>query len=143
MPLTSEQLLKPRYKLISDYPGNKHKLGEVLHGRNDNMSGRLVFMIYIEFETWRSEEELDKYGDIFKLLQWWEYRKLEDLPEYVKKERTGQVFKVDQHLYNDRYSDEMFRRDQSRCICMGMTCDYSDFLPATIEEYEQYQSSLK
>lgn len=56
-------LMKPRYKVIADYPGNNlYKVGSI-----------------IEDTGWGVE----LFPNIFKKLSWWEERDVKDMPEYV------------------------------------------------------------
>lgn len=60
------ELLKPRYKVISDYPGNIVKVDSICTPSEQES------ILYYE-----------KYPDIFKKLEWWEDRVLAEMPEYV------------------------------------------------------------
>jgi hypothetical protein len=51
-----ETLLEPRIQVISDYPGSPHLVGDILPGE------------------WRKE-----YAAIFRAVNWWEHRTLEQL----------------------------------------------------------------
>lgn len=81
--LTAEKLLKPRYKLIALYPQCQWELGEILIVESD---GELYSPIggYVQSKYIVKEKEALKYNSIFKLLDWWMDRKIEELPEYVK-----------------------------------------------------------
>ncbi len=81
-----DHLLKPRYKVIADYPDSKFKVGEILFVPNPK-----------EFPNWfqtnrrfnnegRFEAVLEAYPHIFKKLEWWEHRTIEELKsiKYVK-----------------------------------------------------------
>lgn len=67
--MNKEELLKPRYKLISDFPGNWNKVGDVLEADT----------LYMDGETFT----MGDYPAIFDRLEWWEERKKEELPQYV------------------------------------------------------------
>lgn len=64
--MTVEALLKPRYKVIADYPNSIYSIGEI-----------------IECDA---EEDctLHKWPAIFKKLHWSEDRKPEDMPQFIK-----------------------------------------------------------
>lgn len=103
MPLTKEQLLMPRYLCTGTpgkplWPGYHHKHGDIITN---------VSQVWIN--TMANEAP-----HLFKPLQWWEYRKPEEMPEYVKSHETGRVYK--------RYD----------------TDSYKGFDPATREEYENH-----
>lgn len=72
--MSTKELLKPRWKVIADYPGNPAIVGSILKMRNDyqyEVNSKLFIMP-------------EGYPAIFKKLEWWEEREQEDLPEYVK-----------------------------------------------------------
>lgn len=66
--MTQEELLRPRYKVIAQYPFSSHPNGEIIKAT----TGGTYF---------------DQYPHIFKKLEWWEDRKPEDMPEYIKEGR--------------------------------------------------------
>jgi hypothetical protein len=73
--MSNEELLKPRYKVIADFPYNTFgEVGSIL----DRDWG------------WNGDDEngfkhhISHYPHLFKKLQWWEERKQEGMPEYVK-----------------------------------------------------------
>lgn len=68
------ELLKPRYKVIADWPGMKFDVGEIL------------FESYTKGLTndYIKNGWCDKYPHLFKPLQWWEDRKPEEMPKYLK-----------------------------------------------------------
>ncbi len=75
--MTTEELLRPRYKVIADYPNSPHKIYEILE--SINVDGR-----YLNKNIGLWEKDLEKFPAIFKPLEWWEDRKAEDMPEYLK-----------------------------------------------------------
>jgi hypothetical protein len=80
--MTTEELLKPRYKVIADWPDSKNKVGDI-----------------IEIQTAQTEAAKDlvcgwynKYPHLFEPLPWWKERKAGDMPRYIKgKERIYEV----------------------------------------------------
>ena len=63
--MTTEELLKPRYKVVLAYPHSWIEVGEIIENNFD------IF-------------NLKDYPKIFKELKWWEERENEDLPKYLK-----------------------------------------------------------
>lgn len=121
--MSNEDLLKPRYKVIADYPGNNNNVGDI---------------ITIETAKTKEAEQLvcgwyDKYKANFKRLEWWEDRKIEEMPEFVK---AGiELFKIIEwkSCSGDAiYFDEV---GQNQCCIMFYM---KGTLPATATEYEQY-----
>jgi hypothetical protein len=70
--MTTEELMKPRYKAIADYPYSGRKVGDVFHP--SDVKAHSLF--------------LDRYPHLFSKLEWWEERKTEDMPEYYKIDGT-------------------------------------------------------
>ena len=109
--MTVEELLKPRWKVIADYPKSQFKVGEIIESKTG-------FLYCFE-----------DYPHLFQPLQWWEERKLEDMPEYVN--YNGGIYKVespltiiDGYIYTEGAVIE---------------CQLKLSLPATISEYESYK----
>lgn len=75
MPLSNEKLMKPRWKVIADYPKSLYNVGDILNG---NWMSEDCIYCDTEGPRWRH------YPHLFKPLQWWEEREIIDLPEYVK-----------------------------------------------------------
>ncbi len=80
-----EELLKPRYEVTAPWPGCSYVVGDIL-----TQAKGLV-------NYYECEEKLngligfpEKYPANLCKLNWWEHRKPEDMPEYVKL------------IYNDR-----------------------------------------
>lgn len=83
--MTKEELLKPRWEVIANYPWNtEHEIGDIIS------EGKY----HIEPDDWSislSTNELQyaigifpsEYPAIFKKLEWWEKREDKDLPKYV------------------------------------------------------------
>lgn len=65
MSLSAEELLKPRFEIIADYPNNYlGRIGDVLDNRQFS-------------RNWN----LSDFPHLFKKLNWWEHRKVEDMPK--------------------------------------------------------------
>jgi len=114
--MTVEELLKPRYKVIADYPYNPVEVGEL--------------------ECSDTEEQgkfLDQFPHLFKKLEWWEERKECDMPEYVKSTTLiGRAYKISDA--NEKY-EYGFMIDYPMSEHHVL---YKDTLPITKEEYEIY-----
>lgn len=85
--MKAKELLKPRYKLIADYPRNNFKIGAVLDPNEDG-----VFKIQNDFHCY--EIEFDNYRHLFRELKWWEERKEEDMPKRIGKNNLNGIFEV-------------------------------------------------
>jgi hypothetical protein len=155
--MTKEELLKPRYKVIADYPGrwkefeiggiitidkllNAELIGKLIYPSREKLKDSLLY----NKPCWISENEMKIYGEgffklyphLFKKLEWWEERKPEELPHYViDKEIPTVKYKVYGWLQNNA----MFQFSDSE---MAIT-HTQFFVPATKEEYEQLLNSVK
>lgn len=119
--MTQEELLKPRYKVIADYPLGVYTIGEVLQPEYDNTMGVV--------EGGYFKTDLSKYPAIFQPLEWYEERKSEDLPPYVKTtHKNFQVIKV------WKWEDGIIKFEKGG----GLLASY--IMPATEQEYNDYQS---
>lgn len=147
--MTPEELLKPRYKVIADWPGRSNSsLSEMVIGyvallskearhpvSNNLLSEKLV---------WQSENGMrsvgvgffDLYPHLFQPLHWWEDRNPEDLPKYLKSMDGKHIKQVIELTSNGfRVKEEKSRKGYR-------TCDNNRWLPATLEEYATYINSL-
>lgn len=136
MSKTVEELMRPRYKVIADYPDSKFKVGEILEqdmpidypgwfstNRRSNNDGRF-------------EEILKKFPHIFQKIEWWEERNKEEMPEYVRVApnwpyRTGEVYKV----------ESVERRGAENLLKIETDVNPLDpmyFIPATQSEYQSF-----
>lgn len=87
--MTPQELLKPRYKAIADWPFMEQYLVEVGKIYSHDWNNKMAKINGDAFSTL----PLDKYPHLFKKLEWWEDRKVEDMPGYVK-HADGQIEKV-------------------------------------------------
>lgn len=62
--MTAEELLKPRFVVIADYPLSTSPIGYILEDLTE-----------LKVKTYSN------YPHLFKRLNWWEYRKIEDMPK--------------------------------------------------------------
>ena len=61
--MTAKELLNPRYEVIANYPGCPVVVGEIIDVSN-------IFV-----------KELDKYPHLFRRLNWWEKRTVDQMPK--------------------------------------------------------------
>lgn len=139
MSVQIENLLRPRYKIIAPIPFKEEedfwKVGEIL----DRDWG------------WHGDDEdgfkyhISDYPHLFKKLEWWEERAIEEMPECIifSKDycnfKKGQVFKTEN--WNKQHDAAGF--------CIGFITGPGKYdkcavpascgiQPATLAEYEQY-----
>ena len=75
-----EELLKPRYKTLCNYPDSPLRVGQIITGNTFNITGGTKF-------------HCKDYPAIFKPLAWWEDRDDKDMPLYIKY-GEGAVYKI-------------------------------------------------
>lgn len=103
--MTKEELLQPRYKVIATWPLNDlHKVGDIIHNPI-----KPYWFINSQGET-----NPEDYPHLFKKLSWYEDRKPEDMPEYVK-QVSGRIIPLDPSMLYPAVME--------------------DYLPATRDEY--------
>lgn len=81
--MTAEELMKPRFEVIADYPSAKFKIGYILNANTPHL---------IAFYS--------KYPHLFRRLNWWEHRKLEDLPKKMESIITEEIFEISSWTYD-------------------------------------------
>jgi hypothetical protein len=116
---TLDELMKPRYKAISvnenHYPGSFWKVGNII-----DPAGK--------------QTQFHLYPHLFKPLKWWEHRKPEDMPQYLRL-KSGAIAKV------SNWSSDL---TTGNTFCGGwFNLKMNTILPATLEEYTQYINSKK
>lgn len=133
--LSTEQLMKPRYKVIADWPGSRFRIGQILKQdfttafRNDNGIGNY---------------NVDKYPNLFKELHWWEERDEKDMPEYIKfvddymDFKSGAVYKCEKWSEHDDMIE--FRTGVGKYDLHGVPPSFNQLLPATLSEYTAYSN---
>lgn len=120
-----QELLKPRYLVIADYPYSPWIVGEIL--LVDNKKGELVgeSIGYVDYAYRIFENEISNFPHLFRKLEWWEHRKPEELPQYVKSlDKFGEVFRADGFT------------------SLEQAAKYLNLFPATEQEYLTYQTSI-
>lgn len=148
--MSIEDLLKPRYKVIADYPDSECFVGTIIEQSGDRYRDELGFLL-------QQTNKPEHYPVIFKELGWWEMRKVEDMPEYVK--QTGMVngadepvpdicLKVKKHFNagNGEWRDDsihIFCADSYISTLKNCSYSYSVWLPATKEDYETYLNTTQ
>lgn len=131
--MTNEELLKPRWKCIADFPDSKYKIGQIYDGFEfeDN-----IFISPKDFGY--SDTPIDipeDYPAIFKKLEWWEERNKEDLPKYIKHKLDNIILKVYEY---GRYDAWFYQEEDGVTYTPALPIKHFD--PATKEEYEQQQN---
>lgn len=149
-----ERLLAPRWKVIQDFPFNTfYKVGGIIIDDGVNVSrNENGIPVY--------DCEWDNFPAIFKKLEWWEERTVEEMPEYVKviaediAKRTGLFCKVTEW---DKYPDngnkwgnegdwgvvlENYLPEYEKRFREKTLVHVTHFTPCSELEYTTYLSSL-
>ena len=119
-----EELLKPRYKVIADYPHSGLTVGEIISG--------------IHAET--LQDHYNEYPHLFKRLEWFEERTLEEMPQYVRFgefDRAHTIYRLEKPLEEDTNFWVMTTVNGEHCY--PLTGSY----PATEAEYLTFKNQQK
>lgn len=120
-----EELMKPRYKVIADYPQSIWRIG----------------LNVPDFPIEYLEKNFKPYPHLFRELKWWEERTESEMPEYVKlpdwhDETIFCYFKIGDEYKYDKELDRVVHKSGG-----GTLIHY--FLPATESEYLNYINNGK
>jgi len=138
--MSIEDLLKPRYKVIADYPNSPYEIGDLLTN-----NGSFLITITHFWDEWgelqkqknfHEESDVLKYPHLFKKLKWWEERTPEEIgyvcfntdTHYLK----GKVIRV----LGDGWGNTTLRVDNAKFDLYPKYCT-----PITEEEYLTYQNT--
>lgn len=90
--MTQEELMRPRYRLIADYPNAPFPVGTVLT-RIPNATNDWFHDGVDEFQM-IALADLIRCDKVFQPLKWWEARTMEHMPEYAQAIYSGCVLKI-------------------------------------------------
>lgn len=131
--MKQKELLKPRYKVVADYPHSPFEIGNILETDDKG-----------EYTVWNHDGKdyitLNDYPEIFKMLKWWEERDLKDMPKHVR--YVGNI------TYTWIEPNQVIKGNFKKVTSKTRMCDISCcglvpwiFEPATEEEYLKYNKS--
>lgn len=129
--LSTEELLKPRYIVLSEFPMSLYNEGDIINGER-------AIIQYGTDETENDYYDISGYPKLFRKLLWFEKRAVEDLPEYVRINYPGSgidgIHKVKSYSrINEGYIEFEFGQSPYRL---------NKFEPATLEQYTTYINQL-
>lgn len=135
-----EDLMIRRYKVIADYPQSILPVGAVFY-----MDKIHVYITSpngaVSKQSNYYTQSPEKYPTIFKPLEWWEERKLEDMPMYLKTSGMKEVFKV---IEWDMKTITGKTDERNGCCCSLYNYNPEHgYFPATEIEYNNYIKSKK
>lgn len=130
-----QEFMKPRYKVIADYPGsifdtgailvqNMDTVGEVFMDSRDQVDPDWRF----RDSNWIDPNIIPKYPHLFKKMNWWEDRKPEDMPDYIVNIEFGSVYKIE-------YQSKVTPSD---VFTNKAWASLYDCQPATLADYESF-----
>ena len=129
--MTKEELMKPRFKVIADYPNSSNKIGDVIELPNKEWK-------YADEVNCLEDYFLD-YPIVFKKLEWWEQRDENDMPEYVKlffDDKIHYVHRVEKWIGENLNCQPLYEYyNKANYLTIACVCNLN---PATKEEYEAY-----
>ena len=131
--MTTEELVRIRYRVLIDYPDSPFTIGDVL----ECCEGTYHLSSYSQFNRISSPQ---KFPSVFRAIEWFEYRSIETLKSvtFVKVVTYRGYW-----LVGDIVPAFLKLDDQLNPI--GYTLDYNHFqfltelLPATKEEYDNHK----
>lgn len=130
--MTVEELLKPRYKVIADYPKSIYKIGDILR-----VGGHSEDLLYCD----HSGPRMRDYPHLFRKLEWWEERTLDDMVsvkfakviEYVGYWRVGDIVPVEDYIINNgkfhSYKLKYGKHHQPKFLLPAIETEYLTFKP--------------
>lgn len=137
--LSVEELLKPRYKVVSDWPGRKDfEVGQVIV-LDKKFSPQ--FQMYEIEDCQGKRQYINSFFEMFPLqfkkLQWWEERDKSTMPKYVK-------FPEGHHNIEKGGVVEVFNWYKYPDACIFHNhINAGWMLPATETEYNDYLKTKK
>ena len=146
--MTKQELMTNRYEVIANYPNSPFEIGDIVF-KCDNTNVYAIKKYCGEYHV----ENPGEYPEIFKKLEWYEKRKIEEMPEYLKvitsinhNKDIGKVIKaVPGGLRSGHKGYEKNSWSESeKEYCSGFdNIILSCFEPATEEEYLSYLENSK
>lgn len=121
-----KDLLKRRFKIIADYPSNVHKIGSIISNEEVGFIDKIKFY------------ECEKHPHLFKELEWYEERKVEDMPKYLKQTLDDGKTTYEEIIFWDMKHLIGMIDDRYCCDLMLWKGKYQ-YQPATKEEFLKSQ----
>ena len=132
---TEIDLMAPRYKVIADYPNRPitMPIGHILT-LNKWGAGKW-WHEYTDDEPIHIDEGSTRFPVVLQPLPWYAEREESQMPEYVKQVNKNVVFKLLNSSQNGRRHHDNNEMELAHLLRYG---EY--YLPATKEEFEDYQT---
>lgn len=134
-------LLAPRYKVVAKWPGG-YEIGTILHSDN---AGELWNEVagYCWSNCGIREKDVEKYPALLRKLEWWEDRKPEELPPYIRiKDVIHKVSRWALNMSGDLLPWKSGFTEHNEYPTIIITYNWRrSAQPATEEEYNAYLAS--
>lgn len=128
-----EHLLRPRVKMIADWPGNQMLLvGDVLTIYEDGKNAPLF--VSSHGDKYGLTFDPSQFPHLFRKMEWHEEREPEELPRFLL-HRNGSVHKV--FKYHKEYACVDLSEDDE------FPTSFAWLSPATEEQYNEYLKTKK
>jgi len=93
--MKAEELMMPRFEVVETYPKSKFIKGDILEripNATNNWYNSDKSLVNADILL----EEIEQYPHLFKKLNWWEKRSIEDMPKKVisKADKNNDVFEI-------------------------------------------------
>jgi hypothetical protein len=135
MPLSVEELLRPRIKCMIRYPDSPFPVGAILE---QDFEEQNIYHYHDSLKRHWTLEDPQLYPEVFKEMEWWEDRKVDEMPEYVIEE-GGHVFKTKWKegaiTENGQQPMRVEADDTDWLVIPNVMCF---FQPATSTDYQAY-----
>ena len=134
--METKELIAPRFKVIADYPNSKNLIGTILEMPN--------FDKEFTKDAWCKSKET--YPHLFKKLNWWEYRKTEDMPAYLKHRNdiTTENWTYEKIIgWDMKNLQGLINPKERTCCSLLMWNPKYGYFPAEKEDYENYIDNLQ
>lgn len=139
--MSKEDLLKPRLKVMLDYPDSDYEVGQIIefNSKSAFYTGTMEWQTeWIKHKNGGGGMRCIKYFEpfplIFKPMEWWEDRKLEDMPDFIRYGDMA-VYRVRWDFSGNNLGYIAWAADRED-YCLPLQ---SHVRPATLEEYNEYR----
>jgi len=144
--MTQEELLAPRYEVIAPYPYSPYKVGDLVGISDIGTSFHCTTtQQYSEFdggnvhvENYFSIKLIDTYPHLFRRLNWWEKRNVEDIGFVSVNSDWHYGVSKAVRILSDHWGNAVVRLEGWKFDVQLRYC-----LPATLEEYTNYINKSK
>jgi len=137
---TVEELMRPRYKVIADYPEmERHniRIGDII-----TRSESAMYADKTQDGTPVVAIDHEIFPAVFRRLSWWEDRSPEDMPRYLRSSETypdPHFIKVNKN-YATFFEGEYYSKDTFKPY---WECHYNLYFPATEQQFNEFTDNTQ